>query len=123
MTRPCQTKPCPTKATALFVPIRSRALGMAVAVLAGGGSTADAFVFPGLLTIPAFLNIGSTTMFAIGTVLTVAIPDGGHRFTLTMVMGSPMSRRRRSSTPRPTGWPAMRATSSPSPPQVVALPP
>ncbi len=52
------------------------------AVAAAGGSAANAFVFPSLLAIPAYTQIGSFTLQLIGTGVAVVIA-----FTLTFLFG------------------------------------
>jgi PTS system beta-glucosides-specific IIC component len=52
------------------------------AIAAVGRSAADAFVFPGLVTLPAYLNVGSFTHQVTGTVTAVIIAFG-----LTYVLG------------------------------------
>jgi len=60
--------------------IAGGAIGGAIA--AAGGSAADAFVFPSLLAIPAFMSVGSFTLQMTGTGLAIAIA-----FTLTWLFG------------------------------------
>jgi PTS system beta-glucosides-specific IIC component len=52
------------------------------AIAAAGGSAADSFVLPGLITLPAYLNVGSFTLQVTGTATAVAIAFG-----LTYVLG------------------------------------
>ncbi|WP_084126626.1 beta-glucoside-specific PTS transporter subunit IIABC [Demequina sp. NBRC 110054] len=52
------------------------------AIAAAGGSAAEGFVLPGLITLTSTINIGSFTMQLIGTGLAMVIA-----FTLTMVLG------------------------------------
>lgn len=52
------------------------------AIASAGGSAAEGFVFPSLLAIPAFMNIGSFTLQMIGTGVAMLIP-----FTLTFLVG------------------------------------
>ena len=56
------------------------AVGGAIAAM--GGSAANAFVFPSLLAMPAFMQVGSFTLQLIGTGVAIAIA-----FVLTMVLG------------------------------------
>ena len=56
------------------------AVGGAIAAM--GGSAANAFVFPSLLGLPAFMSVGSFTMQLIGTGVAVTIA-----FVLTLVLG------------------------------------
>ncbi len=56
------------------------AIGGAIAAI--GGSAAEGFVLPGLITLTSTINIGSFTMQLIGTGLAMVIA-----FTLTMVLG------------------------------------
>lgn len=51
-------------------------------IAAVGRSAADSFVFPGLLTLPAYLHVGSFAMQAIGTTVAVVLA-----FTLTWFVG------------------------------------
>lgn len=60
--------------------IAGGAIGGAIA--AAGGSAADSFVFPSLLAIPAFANVGNFTLQLIGTGIAIAIA-----FALTWVFG------------------------------------
>ncbi len=60
--------------------IAGGAIGGAIA--AAGGSAADSFVFPSLLAIPAFANVGNFTLQVIGTSIAIAIA-----FALTWVFG------------------------------------
>ncbi len=52
------------------------------AIAAAGGSAAEGFVLPGLITLTSTINIGSFTMQLIGTGVAIAIAFG-----LTMVLG------------------------------------
>lgn len=52
------------------------------AISAAGGSAADSFVFPSLLALPAYMNIGNFTLQLIGTAVAVAIA-----FSLTLAFG------------------------------------
>jgi beta-glucoside PTS system EIICBA component len=60
--------------------IAGGAVGGSIAAM--GGSAANAFVFPSLLGLPAYMAVGSFTMQLIGTGVAIAIA-----FTLTMVLG------------------------------------
>ncbi len=60
--------------------IAGGAVGGAIAAI--GGSAANAFVFPSLLAIPAFTQVGNFTLQAIGTAAAVVIA-----FTLTFFFG------------------------------------
>jgi PTS system beta-glucosides-specific IIC component len=52
------------------------------AIAAAGGSAAEGFVLPGLITLTATMNIGNFTLQLLGTGLAIVIA-----FTLTMVLG------------------------------------
>jgi PTS system beta-glucosides-specific IIC component len=52
------------------------------AIAAAGGSAANSFIFPGLITLPAYMHVGSFTLQLLGTAAAVAIA-----FTLTLVLG------------------------------------
>ncbi len=52
------------------------------AIAAAGGSAANSFVFPGLITLPAYMHVGNFTLQLIGTATAVAIA-----FTLTLTLG------------------------------------
>jgi PTS system beta-glucosides-specific IIC component len=56
--------------------------GIGGAIAAAGGSAAEGFVIPGLITLTATLNIGNFTLQLIGTGVAIAIAFG-----LTMVLG------------------------------------
>ncbi|SDI75817.1 PTS system beta-glucoside-specific IIA component, Glc family /PTS system beta-glucoside-specific IIB component, Glc family /PTS system beta-glucoside-specific IIC component, Glc family [Arthrobacter subterraneus] len=60
--------------------IAAGAIGGAVAAI--GGSASNAFVFPSLLSLPAFASVGSFALLLTGTGLAVAIA-----FTLTFLFG------------------------------------
>jgi PTS system beta-glucosides-specific IIC component len=60
--------------------IAGGAVGGAIAAI--GGSAANAFVFPSLLAIPAFTQVGDFTLLMIGTAVAVVIA-----FTLTFLFG------------------------------------
>ena len=60
--------------------IAGGAVGGAIAAM--GGSAANAFVFPSLLGLPAFMQVGSFTMQLIGTGVAITIA-----FVLTLVLG------------------------------------
>jgi PTS system beta-glucosides-specific IIC component len=60
--------------------IAGGAVGGAIAAI--GGSAANAFVFPSLLAIPAFTQVGNFTLLMIGTAVAVVIA-----FTLTFLFG------------------------------------
>jgi PTS system beta-glucosides-specific IIC component len=51
-------------------------------IAAAGGSAADSFVFPGLITLPAYMHVGNFTFQLVGTAAAVAIA-----FVLTLVLG------------------------------------
>ena len=51
-------------------------------IAAAGGSAADTFVFPGLITLPAYMHVGNFTFQLVGTSAAVAIA-----FVLTLVLG------------------------------------
>jgi PTS system beta-glucosides-specific IIC component len=51
-------------------------------IAAAGGSAADSFVFPGLITLPAYMHVGNFTFQLVGTATAVAIA-----FVLTLVLG------------------------------------
>jgi beta-glucoside PTS system EIICBA component len=51
-------------------------------IAAAGGSAASSFVFPGLITLPAYMHVGSFTLQLLGTATAVAIA-----FVLTLVAG------------------------------------
>lgn len=46
------------------------------AIAAAGGSAADSFVFPGLITLPAYLSVGSFPLQALGTVTAIVVAFG-----------------------------------------------
>jgi len=52
------------------------------AIAAAGGSAANSFVFPGLITLPAYMHVGNFTLQLLGTATAVAIA-----FTLTLTVG------------------------------------
>jgi PTS system beta-glucosides-specific IIC component len=52
------------------------------AIAAAGGSAANSFVFPGLITLPAYMHVGNFTLQLLGTATAVAIA-----FTLTHTVG------------------------------------
>lgn len=60
------------------------ALGGAIAAI--GGSANNAFVFPSLISLPAYMGVGNFTLQLIGTGIAMVIG-----FTLTMVLGFPDS--------------------------------
>ena len=51
-------------------------------IAAAGGSAANSFIFPGLITLPAYMHVGNFTLQLVGTATAVAIT-----FVLTMVAG------------------------------------
>ena len=51
-------------------------------IAAAGGSAANSFVFPGLITLPAYMHVGNFTLQLVGTATAVAIA-----FVLTLVVG------------------------------------
>jgi PTS system beta-glucosides-specific IIC component len=51
-------------------------------IAAAGGSAASSFVFPGLITLPAYMDVGNFTLQLLGTATAVAIA-----FTLTLTLG------------------------------------
>jgi beta-glucoside PTS system EIICBA component len=53
-------------------------------IAAAGGSAADAFVFPGLVALPAYMHVGNFSLQLIGTATAVAMAFG-----LTLVAGFP----------------------------------
>ncbi|MGJ3508406.1 beta-glucoside-specific PTS transporter subunit IIABC [Enemella sp. A6] len=58
------------------------AVGGVIVALAGGAN--DAFVFPSLIGIPAYMNVGNFAMTMVGVAVAVVIA-----FTLTLVLGFP----------------------------------
>ncbi len=52
------------------------------AIAAAGGSAANSFVFPGLITLPAYMHVGNFALQLTGTASAVAIA-----FVLTLVLG------------------------------------
>ncbi len=52
------------------------------AIAAAGGSAADSFILPGLITLPAYLNVGSFTLQLVGTAVAVLVAFG-----LTVAVG------------------------------------
>ena len=51
-------------------------------IAAAGGSAANSFVFPGLITLPAYMQVGNFTLQLLGTATAVVIA-----FVLTMTLG------------------------------------
>ena len=51
-------------------------------IAAAGGSAANSFVFPGLITLPAYMHVGNFTLQLLGTATAVAIA-----FVLTLILG------------------------------------
>jgi PTS system beta-glucosides-specific IIC component len=51
-------------------------------IAAAGGSAADSFVFPGLITLPAYMHVGSFALQLVGTATAVGIA-----FALTLLLG------------------------------------
>jgi beta-glucoside PTS system EIICBA component len=51
-------------------------------IAAAGGSAANSFVFPGLITLPAYMHVGNFTLQLLGTATAVAIA-----FLLTLLVG------------------------------------
>ena len=52
------------------------------AIAAAGGSASNSFVFPGLITLPAYMHVGNFTLQLVGTATAIAIA-----FALTLVVG------------------------------------
>ena len=63
----------------LKVPFYAGIVGGAVggAIASSGGSAADSFVFPSLLAIPSYMNVGSFPLQLIGTAVAIAIGFAG----------------------------------------------
>ena len=92
------------------------------AIAAAGGSAANGSVFPGLITLPAYMHVGSFTLQLIGTAAAVAIA-----FTLTLILGfEDVPPTARTQGPRPPGRPTadarLRRRPAPTAPRPAADP-